>query len=477
MRASRGQRRELPERLSLLVFDIVAFAAGLRLAYTLHLWTAPQDVAMVAPLKFGSFGESTALGVLTAAQVVVLIAVSFFVQLYHQPRGISRVDLAARVFRSVTLGVILTFAFVSFLFPSLEYSRRIPFFDWTTTFLVVVAVRLIHRSVWGALRRAGIGLDRLLIVGAGPAAQDLISRINRQPWLGYDIVGIVDDTPGRSRTRGVSIVGRTSELGELVDRLEVDEVLIALPEASRQELLSLVSQCQRDGLTIKAFPDVFQIIASEVQIGDLGGIPLLTIRDVALRGWRRTLKRAVDIIVSGLVLVLLSPLILLLAVLVKLESKGPAFYVQERMGLDARPFPMLKLRTMREGAEKETGAVWASRGDPRRTRLGSILRRLSLDEIPQFINVLLGHMSIVGPRPERPEFVSEFRRKIPRYMERHREKAGITGWAQVNGLRGGTSIEERTEYDLYYIENWSLLFDFNIMARTVLGLLRDPNAY
>jgi exopolysaccharide biosynthesis polyprenyl glycosylphosphotransferase len=406
-----------------------------------------------------------------------LWVVFFFMRLYHQPRGVSRVDLAARLFRAVTLGVILTYAFVSFAFPDLDYSRRIPFYNWFTTYLAVLLLRLLHRAIWANLRRAGIGLERLLIVGAGPAAQDLIARINQQPWLGYDVVGVVDDTPGRSRTRGIAVVGRTSELGELVNRLEVDEVLIALPEATRQQLLSLVSQCQRDGLTIKVFPDVFQIIASEVQIGHIGGMPLLTMRDVALRGWRRILKRAVDILISGAVLVVLSPVILLLALLVKIESKGPAFFVQERMGLDARPFPMLKLRTMREDAERSTGAVWASRGDPRRTRLGRFLRRTSLDEIPQFINVLLGHMSIVGPRPERPEFVAEFRRRIPRYMERHREKAGITGWAQVNGLRGGTSIEERTEYDLYYIENWSLTFDFNIMARTVLGFLRDPNAY
>jgi exopolysaccharide biosynthesis polyprenyl glycosylphosphotransferase len=225
------------------------------------------------------------------------------------------------------------------------------------------------------------------------------------------------------------------------------------------------------------YPDVFQIMASEVQISDLDGLPLLTMRDVALRGWRRTLKRIVDIVISVAALIVLAPLMLALAILVKLESSGSAFYVQERMGLDARPFPILKFRSMRRGAEAGTGAVWARRDDPRRTRLGHFMRRYNLDELPQLINVLLGHMSIVGPRPERPEFVAEFRRHIPRYMERHREKAGITGWAQVNGLRGDTSIEERTKYDLYYIENWSLLFDFKIMTKTVISGFGDPNAY
>jgi exopolysaccharide biosynthesis polyprenyl glycosylphosphotransferase len=242
-------------------------------------------------------------------------------------------------------------------------------------------------------------------------------------------------------------------------------------------LVALVGACQREGVSIRVFPDVFQLLAGEVQIGDLDGMPLLSMRDVALRGWRLTLKRGLDLIVAAFVLVLLSPLMAVLAVLVMLDSTGPAFFVQERVGLDGRPFPMLKFRSMRSDAEAESGAVWAVRDDPRVTRLGSLMRRTSLDELPQFINVLLGHMSIVGPRPERPEFVAQFRREVPRYMERHQERAGITGWAQVNGLRGDTSIGERTKYDLYYVENWSLLLDLKIIAKTLVQLIRDPNAY
>jgi exopolysaccharide biosynthesis polyprenyl glycosylphosphotransferase len=185
----------------------------------------------------------------------------------------------------------------------------------------------------------------------------------------------------------------------------------------------------------------------------------------------------VDVLGSAILLVLSSPLMLLVAILIKLESPGPVFYAQERMGLDARPFPMLKFRSMRQDAESETGPVWAKPGDARRTRLGSLIRTLSIDELPQFINVLIGDMSLVGPRPERPFFVEQFRQNIPRYMDRHREKAGITGWAQVNGLRGDTSITERTKYDLWYIENWSLLLDFKIILRTALRAFNDRNAY
>jgi exopolysaccharide biosynthesis polyprenyl glycosylphosphotransferase len=219
-------------------------------------------------------------------------------------------------------------------------------------------------------------------------------------------------------------------------------------------------------------------MASEVNIGDLGGLPLLTIRDVALQGWKLALKRGMDIVVSGFVLVILSPFLLLMTIMVKLDSPGSVFFVQERMGLDARPFRMIKFRSMRIDAELG-GPGWTTPNDPRRTKLGTLMRRFNIDELPQFINVLIGDMSLVGPRPERPVYVEQFRQSIPRYMDRHREKAGITGWAQVNGLRGDTSIIERTKYDLWYIENWSLTLDIRILIRTafqwLLGLNR--NAY
>jgi exopolysaccharide biosynthesis polyprenyl glycosylphosphotransferase len=210
--------------------------------------------------------------------------------------------------------------------------------------------------------------------------------------------------------------------------------------------VGIVSQCERERVNIRVFPDVFQIMASEVTISDLAGLPLLTVRDVALRGWKLTLKRGVDIALSSLLLLFLSPMMVLTAILVKLESPGPAFFVQERMGLDARPFKMLKFRSMRQDAEAR-GPGWTTPHDTRRTRIGAFIRRFSVDELPQFINVLMGDMSLVGPRPEQPSYV-EVPTEHPRYMDRHREKAGITGWAQINGLRGDTSISERTKYDL-----------------------------
>jgi len=459
------------ERVSLLALDLAAFAAGLRAAHVLFIRLAQDDAVVQRLPPFSAFSP------LVPVQIAVMAAVFFVARLYHQPRGVSRIDLALGLFRAVSIGVVVTYAFTSFLFPDLAYARRVPIYDWGTTFACVLALRLLHRELWESLWRRGIACVRVLIVGAGPTGQDLMTRIHRRPRLGYTIAGVVDDTPGRSRVRGVPIVGRTGDLERLVESLAVDEVFVALPEATRQDLLGIISQCQREGVSVRVFPDVFQMIAGEVQITALDGLPLLDVRDVALRGWRLTVKRIFDIVVSLGILVAISPLMLVLAVLIKLESRGPAFFVQERMGLDARPFPMLKFRSMRHDAEAATGAVWASRDDPRRTRIGRVLRAYNLDELPQFINVLLGHMSIVGPRPERPEFVAEFRRQMPRYMDRHREKGGITGWAQVNGLRGNTSIEARTKFDLYYIENWSILLDAKIILRTMVAAFRDPNAY
>jgi exopolysaccharide biosynthesis polyprenyl glycosylphosphotransferase len=460
---------QLAFRSSLVATDLLAFVAGFYAANAIQTWRALSD-PFTRVLPTGAYAP------LIGVQAATLTGVFFLMHLYHQKRGASRVDTLRELIKAVSLGIVLTFACSSFFLPGLYYSRFVPVYDWLATLALVVLGRLAHRTLWGELRRRGIGRERVLIVGAGRVGELMWARMRRLPSLGYELVGFVDDRKPSGQVAGVPVLGSTSQLGELVDHYGVGEVIIAMPQAPRQRIVGLVGQCHRDGVSIRVFPDLFQIMASEVEVGDLNGLPLLTMRDVALRGWRLTLKRAVDIVISACVLVLCAPLMLIIAALIRLDSPGRVFYLQERVGLDGRPFVMLKFRSMRVDAERG-GAGWTSARDPRRTRVGRVLRRLSLDELPQFINVLLGHMSIVGPRPERPQFVDQFRARIPRYMERHRERAGITGWAQVNGLRGDTSIEDRTRYDLYYVENWSLWFDLKIMAKTLIQTLRDPNAY
>ena len=408
-------------------------------------------------------------------QVFSLLVTLFFYRLYHQARGVSRVDQFYNILAAVSISTIMATGITSFIYKDLDYPRLMVVY-YVFFAIIFVTLGRLATGRWVAAVRARHP-DRVLIVGAGDVGRMIAQRIKQSAHLGYEVVGFLDDSPTRRSAAGLPVLGPIAALKQIIRREDVDEVVIALPEASHEELLDLVYECEHEKVAIKIFPDVFQIMATEVTIGDLNGLPMLSVRDVALRGWRLALKRGLDLFGSAVGLVFLSPLFLLLALLVKLDSPGPVFYSQVRMGLDARPFPVLKFRTMRVGAEDQTGPVWATRDDARRTRLGAFLRRTSLDELPQLINVLLGDMSLVGPRPERPVFVEQFRQVVPRYMDRHREKAGMTGWAQVNGLRGDTSIVERTKYDLYYVENWSLLLDIKILLRTLFNAFRDRNAY
>jgi exopolysaccharide biosynthesis polyprenyl glycosylphosphotransferase len=409
--------------------------------------------------------------------VLALVVVFFFYRLYHLNRGVTRLDELYSVASATSISVIVGMAFTTFVYRTeLDYPRTMIVYFWVGAVILVGLGRLAHHTFRSSMYRRGWDESRLLVVGAGEAGNTILEKIRVSPQLGYRPVGFLDDARAGQKVLGLPVLGTVGQLGDIVRQHAIDEVIIALPEASHQELLSIISHCEDGRVNIKIFPDVFQIMAAEVNVGDLNGLPLLTMRDIALRGWRLTAKRIVDVVLSAIVIVFISPLLMLIALLVKLDSRGPAMYWQERMGLDARPFPCFKFRSMREDAEAETGPVWATRSDPRRTRAGAFLRKYSLDELPQFINVFLGHMSLVGPRPERPMFVDQFRQQIPRYMERHQLKAGISGWAQVNGLRGDTSIWDRTKYDLYYIEHWSLWLDFKIMILTLMRFLRDPAA-
>jgi Undecaprenyl-phosphate glucose phosphotransferase len=263
------------------------------------------------------------------------------------------------------------------------------------------------------------------------------------------------------------LLGTLAEVGDIAQRERVDHLYVALPLEEHTKLLDLVEITGRECIDVKIVPDLLQFITLRARLEDLDGLPIININDVPLQGFNAWLKRAIDIALSATAMLILAIPLLVIALLVKLTSRGPVFYAQERMGLDGRAFIVYKFRSMYEDAESGSGPVWAREDDPRATPIGRWLRKLDLDELPQFWNVLRGEMSIVGPRPERPFFVEQFKHKIPQYMLRHKVKAGITGWAQVNGWRGNTSLEKRIEYDLYYIENWSVTLDLKIMWLTV----------
>jgi len=415
---------------------------------------------------------------------IAMIVVLFYAnRLYHQRRVFSRFDQARSITAVVTFGALLANGVQELVFRNtileVNFPRSAFFYTWLFSVLLVLVGREAHRWLTMTLRRRGLAADNLLVVGTGKIAVDIVKQVQRHRELGYNIVGVVNDPNShQGKMMGVPVIGNYPDLPELIERYAVQQIIIAVPDARRSELVELVTLCQRSDVDVKIYPDIFAYIAGDLNVDDLNGMPLLTVRDIALRGWKLSLKRGLDIVGASLGLILLSPLMLLTAYILRREDPGPVFFIQERMGLDGKPFPMIKFRSMRVDSEAN-GPGWTVENDPRVTRIGRFMRRTNWDEIPQLINVLLGHMSLVGPRPEQPHYVNQFRTQIPRYMERHREKAGMTGWAQIHGLRGNTSIPERTAYDLWYVENWSLWLDIKIIIRTIIQTItrQNKNAY
>lgn len=467
----RKQKLRTAYIISLVVLDALLICVGFILAYQLRMlipW--PEELPTAVPIS-NYFG-------LMLVQVISIIIALFFYRQYYIPRAISRVDQLYYLFAAVSIGTLLAVAVSTFVFKGDEvirdYPRAMIIYAWVLTIILLLFGRIFHQNVRAALRRNyGIGEDKLLVVGTGDMAQVVVQRILWSPHLGYNLVGIVNGDE-REEMLGIPVIGRPEDLPRLIETYGIDEVIIAMPEKGHRETVRVISYCERGRVSIKTFPDIFQFVTTEASIDDLGGLPLLTVRDFALRGYMLIFKRLIDFLVAAFGLIFLSPLMLLVAVAIKLESPGPVFFVQERMGLDGKPFLMIKFRSMRSDAEKD-GPGWTTNNDPRQTKLGKLIRRLEVDELPNLINVFIGEMSLVGPRPEQAHYVEQFRKIVPRYMDRHREKGGMTGWAQVNGLRGDTSINERTKYDIWYSEHWSVLLDLKIIIRTIWQIISRDN--
>lgn len=340
-------------------------------------------------------------------------------------------------------------------------------FTVTLTFVSRELARSYLRARW----RAGKSLRRVLIAGAGDLGRTVADRLLEHRELGFTIVGFIDDKAATADAigyRGLPLLGALADVGRVCTDEQVDEIYVALPLEEHVKMLGVVEYASRECIDVHVVPDLLQFIALRARLEDLDGLPMISIHDVPLRGMNSVIKRLTDIAISLAVIIVSAPFTLLVALMIKRSSPGPIFYSQERMSIDGQPFRVYKFRSMPIDAEDVTGPIWARDDDPRATRIGRWLRQTDVDELPQFWNVLKGDMSIVGPRPERPFFVEQFKHRIPQYMLRHKVKAGITGWAQVNGWRGNTSLEKRIEFDLYYIENWSLTLDFKIMWLTVM---------
>jgi Undecaprenyl-phosphate glucose phosphotransferase len=398
--------------------------------------------------------------------------------LYSPRRSASRIEETLKIVKASIISVIFLIAMVYFFFEY-KYSRLVFVHFAVLSSLSLTFVRMIIRYSLRRLRKRGLNLRYVLIVGAGKLGVEVLDAIDAVPEMGYRVIGFLTRNENKvgETIKGVGVLGVYEEIDKVMEENEIDQIIVAIPLSSYKKMELILKNLMDEMVDIKVVPDVYQYITLRGGIEELNGLPIINLRDSPLYGWNMIIKRVMDIFISLFGIIITSPLIFIISSLIKLTSKGPVFYRQERMGLDGRTFEMLKFRSMRMNAEESTGAVWAIRGDKRRTKFGRLLRKTSLDELPQFINVLKGEMSLIGPRPERPVFVKEFKKNVPKYMLRHKMKAGMTGWAQINGWRGNTSIKKRIEHDLYYIENWTIMFDLKILIMTLFKVWVDKEAY
>ncbi len=406
------------------------------------------------------------------------LALYYEFDLYSSKRVSGRKRELFNILKANTVGLV-AFIVVLYVINNPDFSRQMIFIFWAVNVIVETAMRNVIRYMLRFIRKRGKNLKYVLLVGYSKSAEAYINRIRLNPQWGYVVRGVLDDHVERGTMyKGVKVLGRIDNLAVILPENKLDEIAITLSLSEYGRLADIVSQCEKSGVHTKFIPDYAGVIPDKPYTEDLHGLPVINIRHVPLTNTLNALaKRLVDIVGSLFGIVLASPVMLISILAIKLDSKGPVIYSQERIGMHNKPFQMYKFRTMYVQEAAEEAKQWTTKGDPRVTGVGQFLRKTSIDELPQLFNILSGKMSLVGPRPERPQFVEKFKEEIPRYMVKHQVRPGLTGWAQVNGLRGDTSIEKRIEYDLYYIENWTMGFDIKILFMTVFKGFINENAY
>ncbi len=405
--------------------------------------------------------------------------VLYYLNNMYTPKRTRRIETEiTQVFASNIAGVFIFLVCIA-IFKISDFSRGlIVIFSLICAFLMILE-RLVIRWVLSHIRSRGYNVKHIILVGYSRAAEEYISRIKANPQWGYVVRGILDDkVPRGTQYKGVKVIGTIDNLSMILPVSDLDEIAVTLSLSDYDRLEELVGMCEKSGVHTKFIPDYNSLIPNKPYTEDLNGLPVINIRYIPLTNtFNAIVKRLFDIVSSLAALIILSPFLLIVAIIIKCTSKGPVIFKQERIGLHNKPFNMYKFRTMYVQDTEEEVKAWTTRNDPRVTKVGKFFRRTSIDELPQLFNILKGDMSVVGPRPERPQFVEKFREEIPRYMIKHQVRPGLTGWAQINGFRGDTSIRKRIDYDIYYIENWSFGFDIKIIFLTVFRGLINENAY
>lgn len=458
-----------------VLFDALAIEFSFLFSYWLRIHSTLFDV-----LGFVDENAPPIEGYLLGSLFIVPIWLMLFQfrRMYSTRRNVPLVDELINIVKVVTLGMLIVMS-AAFFYRDFSYSRIVFGLMWGSSVVFIFLGRAAIQWYERRQYRKGKHLQTAILIGNDAIADEVYTRLNRHPSFGFTIVGYFSDAPAQPGFRLASAphLGSMQGTVEYITTHNIELVFVALRSQDHPALFNLVTECEGVRVQFMMVPDVLELMTSQVRVKELEGVPFLNLKNIPLTVWGRILKRSFDLLVSGLLLVVLAPLSLVIIIFIRLTSRGPILFVQERVGLDGRPFTMYKFRSMKMDAEKDSGPVWAKEGDSRRTTIGAFLRKTSLDELPQLFNVLRGDMSLVGPRPERPFFVDQFRHLVPKYLDRHRVKTGMTGWAQVNGLRGNTSLEERLKYDLYYIENWSMGFDMKILLRTLRAALSMKEAH
>lgn len=402
--------------------------------------------------------------------------------LYAPKRVSGRREEISNIIKANSIGLLI-FTLVLFMgsknYYMYHFSRKLVFIFYGMDIVLTILERNVIRYILRFMRAKGYNQKHILLIGYSRAAESYIDRVLANPEWGYNIRGILDDNMERGfEYKGIKVIGTIENLELILEMNVLDEIAITLSIKEYERLERIVNDCERSGVHTKFIPDYNHVVPTVPHIEDLQGLPIINIRYVPLTLLHRALsKRIVDIIGSLVGIILFSPIMFIVAVLIKLTDKGPIIFAQERVGLHNKPFKMYKFRSMAVEPPQKEAKKWTTKNDPRVTAIGRFIRKTSLDELPQFFNIFIGDMSLVGPRPERPFYVEKFRDEIPHYMIKHQVRPGLTGWAQVNGYRGDTSIEKRIDHDLYYIENWSMGFDFKILFLTVFKGFINKNAY
>lgn len=453
-----------------IVMDAIIIVAAYMSAWAIKFASSSNDAV-------GRIGLKTYLMALIFVVPAYLILYAIF-NLYTPKRMHGQRYEMFNVIKANTIGLLI-FILALYLARQIHFSRimLVIFYGLNIVFEFIARVGL--RMLLRNIRKRGFNQKHIVLVGYSRAAEGYIDRIKAFPQWGYNVVGILDDKVDiDTKYRGEKVIGRVAEIEQIISENDLDEIVITLGLEDYAKLEGIVTTCEKLGVHTKFIPDYNNIIPTKPYIEDVQGIPVINIRRVPLSSnFNKFIKRFMDIVIGSLCLLIFSPIMLIVAILVKSTSKGPVIYKQERVGLHNKTFNMYKFRSMKETTDGSDMSKWTISDDPRVTKVGKFIRKTSIDELPQFINVLKGDMSLVGPRPERPFYVDKFKEEIPRYMIKHQVRPGITGWAQVNGYRGDTSINKRIECDLYYIENWTLFFDFKIMIYTIFKGFVNKNAY